>query len=237
MNDVFRKNIKWGKQHIDEILQLCSDEPFPHFFNRCLQGYYISVPFTASEYYVLYQPSNLVKEKRYLYYKITLTRSGNVKPDFDGNYENDIIDILKSLNDEDIEEIRKLVTRKEVLEIASLEPAPDNIEKAYNLVGKRSITLFPNGEVDRTIELTEKLLHTTDKKEILKEIPKKTVIIPLETDFEIVNVPVVTAFYNILYFKTASIEIYNHESMIPLLTHLYIYNKFRVSRPVRYLGN
>ncbi len=235
--DFTRKDLPWGKQHIDEILQLCSDEPFPHFFNRCERGYYISIPFTACEYYVLFQPNDLVEEKKYLYYKIKLTKSGDVKPDFDGDYESNIIDILKSLNDEDVEEIRRLVTKKQVLEIASLEPAPHNIETAYNLIGKRSITLFPHGEVDKTIELTEKLLHEKNKEEILKEIPKKIVIIPLGTDFEIVKVPVVTAFYNLLYFKTASVEIYNHRSMIPLLTHLYIYNKYRVSRPVRYLGD
>jgi hypothetical protein len=236
MSEPGRRRFPWGHENIEEELQLCSDDLIPYIYDRCERGYYVSVPFTADFYYVLFQPNEYAGTGKYYFYRVEYNNKKEFEPVFEESDMMYIKNILKKIDEKAIKEINKYVSRKHVLEIKSLELAPDDRESVYNLVGKRSITLYPNGKVNETIRLIGELLHSRDKRGLLGGIKTQEVKIPLGEDIVRINVPVVPTFNTDLYFKTASIEIYDHGTAIPILTYLYLYNKYRVSRPVRYIG-
>lgn len=232
-----RRRFPWGKTSIEEELQLCSDEPIPYIFDRCENGYYVSVPFTAREYFVLYQPNEFKAIKKYYFYRVEYTDDETFEPDFDPYYEDSVISILQGINQSKITEIKKLIPTRNTIEIKSLEPAPSDRSTVYNLIGKRSVTLFPSGEVNSELGEVGKKIIEGKTENILSYIHTEKVEIPLGNEKIVVLVPRVPVFDTDLYWKTASIEIYDHRSAVPLLRHLYVYNKFRVSRPVVYTGS
>ncbi len=236
MSEVKRRRFPWGHENIEEELQLCSDDLIPYIYDRCQEGYYVSVPFTADYYYVLFQPNDYVGTGKYQFYRVEYNEKKEFEPKFDPNDEIYIKSILMRINENAIKEINRYVSRKHVLEIESLEVAPDDKESVFNLVRKRSVTLYPRGKENETIMLIGDVLHGKKKVGVLGGIKTRKVTIPLGEDRVTINVPVVPTFTTDLYFKTASVEIYDHGSMLPILTYLYIYNKYRVSRPVRYIG-
>jgi hypothetical protein len=236
MSEPKRRRFQWGHENIEEELQLCSDDLIPYIYDRCQEGYYVSVPFTADYYYVLFQPNEYAGTGKYQFYRVEYNEDKEFEPEFDPNDEIYIKSILMKINENTIKEINRFVSKKHVLEIKSLELAPDDKESVFNLIRKRSITLYPRGKETETIKLIGDFLHSKKNVSVLGGINTREVTIPLGEDTITIDVPVVPTFTTDLYFKTASVEIYDHGSAIPILTYLYIYNKFKVSRPVRYVG-
>jgi hypothetical protein len=107
----------------------------------------------------------------------------------------------------------------------------------YNLVRKRSVTLFPTGNVNTELKDAIAKIQEGKTNDILSYMHTERVEIPVGNPGIEVLVPKVPTFETDLYWKTASIEIYDNRSVVPILKHLYVYNKFRVSRPVIYTSS
>jgi hypothetical protein len=82
------------KLNVKEEYVVCSELPFPFIKPYCAKGYYVSLAFTANEYYVLVKPKG---KSIFLAYAVSLVENKNEVPYFRCVEDSELDEIKKTL--------------------------------------------------------------------------------------------------------------------------------------------
>jgi hypothetical protein len=229
------KRPKLKTERLTKIIYLvCSEVPIPFLRNECESGYYVSVPFTATTYYVLVQPS---KDEPFYAYGVTLEDTPHYVHVELSDLEQ-IVEILERANAYDLSKIFRQITGyikgSEPVKVTQIKPldkgtigllntavqlgdlsgtSQEIVMKYLDLKGKPNVTLYPTATTSE-IKMVEE--HLIDYPSITAKIP---IAPPFDTDY---------------YKQTAVAEIVNTENRVRLKKYLEFYIKYKVSRPVIY---
>ncbi len=214
---------------IEEDYAVCSDVILPFIKKYCKTGYYVSIAFTASYYYVIVKPKD---NKPFYVYGVRL----NTKPIYfrpNGKEIDEIIDILKEASSEDLEHAFDHYVHPSrkygPVEISEITPLPEGMVSAMNtavngvetdepikdyidLRGKPNVTVYPTAKPTEFKTVTVTLLDHENIKE------------------KIVIAPPFNTFY---YKQTACAEAHNVGTYKKTMDYLQFYLRYKVSRPVK----
>lgn len=248
--------------HVEKDLVICSNKLIPFIKTYCRTGFYVSIPFTANEYYVALLPplpKDLPKEEKeklkgvYVVYKVSLTEDTVFQYVDDRELARvkrtlkEASDLFKENKNSECTVLGEMGRELWIKDVKSLDKETverlEEVRQEYD--GKnKPYTKLPE-DIKPYVNLIKRPnLTVYPDAEYVKPEPGKIVgifrtynrkCVLLKNDaFEELTVPIAPPFNNKLYETVASAEILNRCSNTSITEHVECYLKYKVSRRVRY---